>query len=186
MTYASERDEEVLWKGHPAKRATLWLWLLAVIVFGFAWAWHQPIGEWVSQLIHRMGITDSPGAVAETTGMIVLAIAALPALRALIAVATTRLTTYELTDQRLLIHSGLLLRRRSEVELFRMRDFKVKRPLHWLILGIGRIMIVTRDETTPTFDLGPVAQPVETADRLRRAMQTRKDVVGYRELETTF
>jgi uncharacterized membrane protein YdbT with pleckstrin-like domain len=95
------------------------------------------------------------------------------------------LTSWELTSERLIRRTGLLVRHREEVELFRIRDFELRRPLQWMILGLGIIRIATRDMTAPEMIIGPISDPEARLDALRRAAMERQEKVRFREIETT-
>jgi uncharacterized membrane protein YdbT with pleckstrin-like domain len=110
-------------------------------------------------------------------------LAAIPLLVALIWTLLTKLTSYELTTERLIVRSGLINRKREEIELFRLRDFTLNRPFWWLILGLGTITVTTSDATTPTLCIGPIAEPEARLDALRRATVDRQRRVRFRDVE---
>lgn len=95
------------------------------------------------------------------------------------------LTSFELTSERLIIRSGFLVRKREEVELFRVRDFSLSRPLPWLVLGLGTVGLTTRDQSAPNILIGPIAQPETRLDELRRATVARQNRVRFREVEVS-
>lgn len=112
-------------------------------------------------------------------------LAAVPIVLALLWTAWRWLTSYELTSERLIIRSGFLVRKREEVELFRVRDFSLSRPLHWLVLGLGTIGLTTRDQSAPNILIGPIAMPETRLDELRRATVARQNKVRFREVEVS-
>lgn len=118
-------------------------------------------------------------------GLIGGPLAAVPIVLALVWTAWRWLTSYELTSERLIIRSGLLVRKREEVELFRVRDFALSRPLQWLVLGLGTIGLTTRDQSAPNILIGPIAMPETRLDELRRATVARQNRVRFREVEVS-
>lgn len=118
-------------------------------------------------------------------GLIGGPLAAVPLVLALVWTAWRWLTSYELTTERLIIRSGFLVRRREEVELFRVRDFSLSRPLHWLVLGLGTVGLTTRDQSAPNILIGPIAAPETRLDELRRATVARQNRVRFREVEVS-
>lgn len=118
-------------------------------------------------------------------GMVGGPLAAVPVILAVVWTAWRWLTSYELTSERLIIRSGLLVRKREEIELFRVRDFSLSRPLQWLVLGLGTIGLTTRDQSAPNILIGPIAMPETRLDELRKATVARQNRVRFREVEVS-
>ncbi|MGO4129165.1 PH domain-containing protein [Inquilinus sp. YAF38] len=118
-------------------------------------------------------------------GLLAGPLAAIPIVLALVWTAWRWLTSYELTTERLIIRSGLLVRKREEVELFRVRDFSLSRPLQWMVLGLGTVGLTTRDQSAPNILIGPIAEPDAKLDDLRRATVARQNRVRFREVEVS-
>lgn len=118
-------------------------------------------------------------------GLIAGPLAAIPIVLALVWTAWRWLTSYELTSERLIIRSGLLVRKREEIELFRVRDFALSRPLQWLVLGLGTVGLTTRDQSAPNIVIGPISTPETRLDELRRATVARQNRVRFREVEVS-
>lgn len=178
---AGPSAETGLWKGHPALRATFYQWILAIaITYGLFWAFPHFQAALVSG---ADALTLSPG---QTESVLFWShlVLALPAVIMIIKTSMRLLTSYELTSQRLIIRTGLLVRRRNEVALHRIRDYQVEKPIYWGILGIGYLLILSRDETMPNLKLGPVARPTEVIDRIREAAFAYMREMGYREFES--
>ena len=57
-------------------------------------------------------------------------------------------TRYRLTDQRLIIHTGIFLKRTDEIELYRVKDVVVDYSLLNQMVDIGTISLLTSDATT--------------------------------------
>jgi hypothetical protein len=91
---------------------------------------------------------------------------------------------YEIKDGRFLFHHGVLIRKHDQILLQRVRDFRVYRSLVHMILGVGKIHIVSRDETFPELTVGPFGAPLEVEKMLHEAVSAQKESTGYRELET--
>jgi uncharacterized membrane protein YdbT with pleckstrin-like domain len=118
-------------------------------------------------------------------GLLAGPLAAVPIVLALVWTAWRWLTSYELTSERLIIRSGFLVRKREEIELFRVRDFSMSRPLQWMVLGLGTVGLTTRDQSAPNILIGPVAEPDAKLDDLRRATVARQNRVRFREVEVS-
>lgn len=118
-------------------------------------------------------------------GMVGGPLAAVPVILAVVWTAWRWLTSYELTSERLIIRSGLLVRKREEIELFRVRDFSLSRPLQWLVLGLGTVGLTTRDQSAPNILIGPISMPETRLDELRKATVARQNRVRFREVEVS-
>jgi uncharacterized membrane protein YdbT with pleckstrin-like domain len=60
-----------------------------------------------------------------------------------------RFTIYTLTNQRLIIQKGVILRHVDEIELYRVKDVKLNFSVLNQIVNIGNIEIRSSDPTTP-------------------------------------
>ncbi len=56
--------------------------------------------------------------------------------------------TYELADDRLILHKGILSKSIDEIELYRVKDVRLDFTIINQIAGIGTITITSSDETT--------------------------------------
>ena len=57
----------------------------------------------------------------------------------------TRCRRFKLTDQRLIITSGILSRKNDQVELFRIKDVSWEQPLFLRLFKLGRLTLATND-----------------------------------------
>lgn len=176
-----DADEAVIWKGHPSLLSLVWLWLACI---GLAMIMHDIVDVLDPAL--RRGAAAMPAGFleGERIALWMGMTAVLPVLYVCWKTLELVMVRYEITSQRLVVNSGILLRRRDEIELHRMRDYRVIRPLWLVVLGLGMVHLVSRDETHPHKTLGPLACAYGIADLIRRASLARKQEMGYREMET--
>lgn len=92
---------------------------------------------------------------------------------------------YEISEGRFLMHRGILVRRHDQIALQRVRDFRVFRPLGLTLLGIGRVHLVSRDETYPELTIGPFSDPLDVERIIHAAVLEQQQKVGFREFEST-
>ena len=94
-------------------------------------------------------------------------------------------TTYELTQDRLIIRSGIFSKSIDEIELYRVKDIRMTYSLIAGWAGIGTIALVTSDETTRGAAL--VIRDVADAQRRREVLRDLVDAArrrrGVRELD---
>lgn len=94
-------------------------------------------------------------------------------------------TTYEVTDDRLILHKGIFVKSIDEIELYRVKDVRLDFTLINQWAGIGTITIASSDETTRGGDL--VIPDVEMArdrrEKLRALVNTARKARGVREID---
>jgi len=94
-------------------------------------------------------------------------------------------TLYELTDQRLIIRSGIFSKSIDEIELYRVKDIRMTYSLIGGWAGIGTIIITSSDPTTSGSPLA--IRDVMDAERRREAIRDLVDKArqrrGVRELD---
>jgi uncharacterized membrane protein YdbT with pleckstrin-like domain len=94
-------------------------------------------------------------------------------------------TLYELTDQRLIIRSGIFSKSIDEIELYRVKDVRMTYSLIGGWAGIGTIVLTSSDPTTAQAPL--VIRDVMGAEQRRETLRNLVDKArqkrGVRELD---
>lgn len=90
---------------------------------------------------------------------------------------------FELTTQRLKIHSGVLSKETEELELYRVRDIKSEQPFFLRMFGLGNIIILSADATTPVSRIIAVQNIHEIRDLVRNLVEERRIQRGVRVAE---
>ena len=54
---------------------------------------------------------------------------------------------YEITTERIIVKSGIFSRKTDEMELYRVRDYRLSEPFYMRIFGLSTIELVTDDRT---------------------------------------
>jgi len=78
--------------------------------------------------------------------------------------------SYKLTDQRLVITSGVLNRRNEQIELFRVKDIDWEEPLMLRLFSLGRLTIRSTDSTEPIATLNALPGGEAVVDTFRGAV----------------
>lgn len=94
-------------------------------------------------------------------------------------------TTYRLTTQRYLYSRGVLSTITDEIELHRIRDTIVKKPFYLRVLGLGNVVIFSRDLSNPQIQITAVSHPDALRDMIRHLVMRRQDQIGWSESEVT-
>jgi uncharacterized membrane protein YdbT with pleckstrin-like domain len=88
---------------------------------------------------------------------------------------------YRVTTRRIVVESGVLSKKLEQVDLYRISDYTVERPLGQRLLGTGNLLLKTYDKTTPQLDILQVKTDVVTLyERLRAATEADKARRGVR------
>ena len=96
-------------------------------------------------------------------------------------------TVYKLTEEKLLVETGLLNINQEEVRLYRILDVTLKRSFGQRIFGLGTIHCCSADKTTPEFDIKNIKNSEKVKEMLSDLIETQrtKKRVSSREFMTT-
>jgi membrane protein YdbS with pleckstrin-like domain len=102
--------------------------------------------------------------------IVVLFIVALPSMIALgSAFVRVKNTHYKVTNQRVLIESGVLSRSLEEIDMRSIDDIEYQQPFLERIFGIGKVYIVSTDKVAPRLALLGIHDPRQTRELIRGA-----------------
>lgn len=94
-------------------------------------------------------------------------------------------TTYEVTEDRLILHKGIFVKSIDEIELYRVKDVRIDFSLINQWADIGTIAIASSDETTKNAPL--VIRDVDHArarrETLRELVNAARRLRGVREID---
>jgi uncharacterized membrane protein YdbT with pleckstrin-like domain len=76
---------------------------------------------------------------------------------------------YELTSERLRVRRGVLNKELEEMELYRVRDYKLEQPLVLRLFSLGNVTVTSTD----------VSDPVVTLRAIRESEQVREQIRHY-------
>ncbi|MFA7241905.1 MAG: PH domain-containing protein [Sulfuricellaceae bacterium] len=82
---------------------------------------------------------------------------------------------YELTSQRLKVHSGVLSKKTDELELYRVKDTQFDQPFILRLFGLGNIVIVSSDSTTQVSSIRAIKDAPELRDQIRNLVESRRE-----------
>ncbi|AQR73898.1 PH domain-containing protein [Sphingomonas sp. LM7] len=98
---------------------------------------------------------------------------------------TNLATTYEVTDDRLILHRGILVKSIDEIELYRVKDVRIDFTIINQMADLGTISITSSDETTRDAPL--VIRNVDHArarrEKLRELVSAARRARGVREID---
>jgi len=87
-------------------------------------------------------------------------------------------TSYEVTEERLILHRGIFVKSVDEIELYRVKDLRLDFTLTNQWADIGTITVTSSDETTRTAPL--VIRHIDHAAARREALRVLVDSARQR------
>jgi uncharacterized membrane protein YdbT with pleckstrin-like domain len=126
--------------------------------------------------------TGSPSQVVNVPAFVVCALLCWLVVPIFVAIwkwLVVRSTEYELTTERLKLRQGVLNKIHDEIELYRVRDYRLEQPLVLRLFSLGNIRIRTTDTTNPLVVLRAIHDGERVLERVRRHVEdcrARKNV----------
>ncbi len=90
---------------------------------------------------------------------------------------------YVLTSERFIHKEGVLNRRTEHLELYRVKDYTLRVPLHLRLFGLSNIFILTSDPTTPQVLIEGVGEGDKILSQLRERVEILRAIKGVREID---
>ena len=92
-------------------------------------------------------------------------------------------TRYRLTDDKLIVSTGIFSINEEEIRLYRIMDVTLKRSLGERLWGLGTIHLCSSDKTTPEIDIKRVRQSADVKEMLSDMVEAarKKNRVSARE-----
>ena len=81
---------------------------------------------------------------------------------------------YEIHSEELRYYSGIFWRKHEFIENYRIKDYRVEKPLIYRLFGLGNLIIYTSDKTTPIFRLDAIRDPEEKYKILRGLVELNR------------
>ena len=165
-----DQTEDSCWYGRPsvfAAAGTIF-WAL-VFLAAAAVLISYPVGNWIDKLaggkMSEPQLLDAEH-LARTTGWILAAVTlAVAGFR----VALLKSTAYEITPDRIEWSRGIFDRRIDNLDMFRIVDIKLRRSILDCLLGIGTVVVVSKDDSDPKFEFRKVRYARELYDILKQS-----------------
>lgn len=80
-------------------------------------------------------------------------------------------TKYTLTDEKLLIDSGLFSIKQEEVRLYRIMDVTVRCSIWQRLFNVGTIHCCSADKSTPEFDIKDIKNPIQVKELISKTVE---------------
>lgn len=171
----NQTGEQVVWQGSPSQAVNLPVYLLMGL----------------GLIVATVGLLYLRPAPSATTDVnvrgifpwIIVAIWVLCGIAALTTYLKISTTKYVLTTERLRVTTGVLSTVTEDLELRRVRDSVILRPFWARLAGLGDVMIMSADSSTPRAVLKAIRNPDGVQAQLRTHVQAQWARFNVRQME---
>lgn len=88
-----------------------------------------------------------------------------------------------ITNQRLVEEKGVLSKTTDELELFRVKDIRIKEPFILRLVGLSNIVMATSDRTNPIVTIPAIKNGKSLREDIRLAVDQMRDKKHVRETD---
>ena len=143
------------------------------------------LAGWGTVLLILGGLALTPALSERGAGLWPLALSAIGLAVLLVIWVRNLAATYEVTEERVIIHRGIVFKSIDEIELYRVKDVRLDFTLLNQWAGIGTLCVRSSDETTRGGDLlmPHVDKARERREQIRRLVDTARQRRGVREID---
>ena len=162
--------ERSVWEGTPSQVLNLSQYLLLAVVF-------------LIIVIGGAALLNSMERVPGLSVAILIVLALVPLVIAgwkWLVVAHTR---YELTTQRLRTRRGVFNKHLDELELYRVRDYKLEQPFFLRLFGLATVVLQTSDKSNPVLILKAIPRGEQLREQMRTYVEEARQRRGVREID---
>lgn len=92
-------------------------------------------------------------------------------------------TKYELTTERLKTRHGVINKEMDDLELYRVRDYKLEQPLFLRLFGLGNITLNTSDKSHPVVTIRAISNGEQVREQIRGAVEACRVKKRVREVD---
>lgn len=84
-------------------------------------------------------------------------------------------TRYELTDQRLFVHTGMFSVKSQFIELYRIKDYLIEQPWYLRWFNLSHLTLKPVNSGDESIFLKAVPNPIEIRDEIRHYAESKRD-----------
>ena len=158
MYSAAVNDETLLWKGSPSQ------WL--------------NFGHFLLALLLTAGVVAGGIYFPPAWGLLVL-----PVGYAGWSWLRVHMRKFELTSQRLRVYEGVINQNIHEIELYRVKDTVIVRPIWMRMTGLATVSLETSELSLTRFDIPAIRDGVVLREHIRTQVELVRDSKRVREVD---
>lgn len=92
--------------------------------------------------------------------------------------------SYKVTNERIILHRGVLNKVTDELELYRVKDHRLEKPLFLRIFGLGNIILITSDQLNKEVTMIALSDSEKLRESLRRLVEDSRRLRNVREIDS--
>lgn len=89
---------------------------------------------------------------------------------------------YELTTERFKVKQGVFNLKSDEIELYRVKDYRLEQPFVLRLFSLGNVILTTSDQSHPHLVIRAVSNSEELCDKFRNQVEASRKLKHVREL----
>jgi uncharacterized membrane protein YdbT with pleckstrin-like domain len=163
-------EEDTLWSGSSSQLINFAVYLSCFLVFAAA----------AAALVLLWPKLEPLGPIALGAAF---AVALAPLAYALYRWLDVRCLRYEITSERIRVSSGILSKRTTALELYRVKDYTLEAPFLYRLFRLGHIRLQTSDRSNPEMLLRAIPNARKLTDVIRLHVEKRRDQKRVREVD---
>jgi uncharacterized membrane protein YdbT with pleckstrin-like domain len=145
-------EEKVIWEGSPSQLKNLGNFILAAII--------------AAVIIIGALLIAMP---------LLLVMLVIPFGYAVWKLIDLKSNHFEITTERIRCTTGIFTKQTEDLELYRIKDFKIIEPMMLRMLSLSNIYLTTSDKSSPEVVIEAVKDGRGLLDKIRRAVEDRRD-----------
>lgn len=163
-------EEKQVWSGSSSQIVNLGVFILCGLAFAAL----------LAALIILWPKLENLGTAALAPAFVILLS---PLAYALIKAILIRSVRYDVTSERIKITSGILSKKGTALELYRVKDYTLEAPFLYRLFGLGNVNLQTSDRSNPQIVLKAVPHAKKLMDDIRTHVELRRDQKRVREVD---
>jgi len=152
-------QEQVIWTAHPSQLTNIAVYFGCVLV--------------CAAMVAAFLLTPQPRPL-----YLLICFGVIAAIALVVFLARwfkTRARTYQVTSERIKVSDGVFNRKTDELELYRVRDYKVSEPFWLRVFGLGNLVISSMDVSSPSLEICAIRDPNGRREELRKYVELCRD-----------
>jgi membrane protein YdbS with pleckstrin-like domain len=158
----SPEAEETLWEARPTALLLFGQILRTVLLLAVV-----AMLDWAARRFLFPELQVSPRLLTTIRGFVLVLVVVVVAARLVEALVQVKTTRWRLTNQRLVIETGVLSRSLDNVDVRTVDDTKYRQSIAGRLLGFGTVVVISKDRTNPVLTLPGVTEPRKVQELIR-------------------
>ena len=173
--------EKNIWKGRPSAWKLVPVFMKSTLILLFIWIAYLLI---VSSLLPNMQLPYEIREYYKYMICVPLLISIFILFKVTWELFCWKTTEWIVSTQRVAESVGVFSRRMKTIELYRVKDFKVRTPFLWRLIGYGYLAVFSSSQyTRGDLEIGPVKDPKSLLAMFRKYVERQRSKVGTREID---